>query len=289
MIVITTPTGQIGARLVDVLLERDQHLRLIARDPDRLDPQVRGRVEVVQGSHDDPEVLDRALPGAHALFWLVPPNLRAPGAREYYLSFARAGAAAIRRHGVGHVVGVTSAGHGYPHPAGVLTAAFAMDDELAASGAAYTALGMPYYMENLLGQAAAIRDTGVLALTCAGDQLLDTIATDDIAAAAATLLTDTGWTGRQDVSLYGPDRLTPEGMASVLGDVLGRPVEYRRTGLDEVAQGIAAHGGTPENVSDVVDMLAAQDNGIYDLDRPTALTGPTDFRTWCVQHLRSAR
>ena len=149
MIVITTPTGQIGSQLVALLLADEQPVRVIVRDAAKLDASVRERVEIVEGSHDDPTVLDQALPGAEALFWLVPPDPRAPSAEAYYLAFARAGAEAIRRHGVGHVVGVTSAGHGWPKPAGLLSAAFAMDAELERSGAAYRALSMPFYMENL--------------------------------------------------------------------------------------------------------------------------------------------
>jgi uncharacterized protein YbjT (DUF2867 family) len=80
MIVITTPTGQIGSRLVRQLLDQDKEVRVVVRDASRLEDAVRERVETVEGSHDDPAVLDKALPGAEALFWLVPPNPRAPSA-----------------------------------------------------------------------------------------------------------------------------------------------------------------------------------------------------------------
>ena len=105
---------------------------------------------MIVGSHDDPAVLDQALDGAQGLFWLVPPSMRASSAEEYYRSFTRPAAEAIRRHHVGHVVGISSAGWDWPHPAGLLSAAHAMDAELESSGAAYRSLGMGFYMENLL-------------------------------------------------------------------------------------------------------------------------------------------
>ncbi|QAY59562.1 hypothetical protein ET475_05890 [Microbacterium protaetiae] len=284
MIVITTPTGHIGSRLVQLLLERGEQLRVIVRDASRLAAEVRTRVDVVEGSHNDPAVLDRALAGADALFWLVPPNPRAPSAAEHYLDFARAGAAAVSRQGVGHVVGVTSAGHGWTSPAGVLSAAFVMDAELAASGAAYRALSMPYYLENLLGQLDAIR-SGAFSLTCAADRPLASIATDDIAAAAAELLTDLSWSGTADVPLYGPDRLTPSEMAAVMAEELGMPVAYRRMMLDEFAALLKAHGASARTVQDLTEMFAAQDGGIYDEDWPRAQIAPTHFRTWCRQVL----
>lgn len=288
MIVVTTPTGRIGSELVRRLLDQDANVRVIVRDPARLDDTVRERAEIIEGSHDDPAVLDKALPGAGALFWLVPPNPRAPRAAEHYLAFARAGAAAIARHEVGHVVGVSSAGHGWPAPAGVLSAAFAMDAELAGSGAAYRALSMPFFMENLLGQLDAIRRDGAFFLTCAGDRPLATIATRDIAGVAAGLLTDPSWTGQENLPVFGPDRLTPDGMAEVIGQELGRPVAYRRMTLDDYASLLRSRGASGRTIADLTEAFAAQDHGIYDADWAAAEPTPTDFRTWCREVLKPA-
>ena len=208
MIVVTTPTGQIGSQLVARLLASKDPVRVVVRDASGLDPALRDRVEVVEGSHGDPAVLDRALAGVAALFWLVPPNPQASSAQAHYLDFARAGAEAIRRHSVGHVVAVSSAGHGWPKPAGLLSAAFAMDAELERSGAAYRALSMPFYMENLLRHLDTIREEGVFSLTYAADRPLALIASRDIAQTAAALLRDRSWTGQEDLPVFGPDRLT---------------------------------------------------------------------------------
>ncbi|WP_234544025.1 NAD(P)H-binding protein [Streptomyces shenzhenensis] len=288
MIVVTTPTGRIGSRLVRRLLDQGCALRLVARDASRLDQEVSEQVELVEGSHEDPAVLDKALPGADALFWLVPPNPAAPSTMEHYLSFARAGAAAVARHGVSHLVGVSSAGHGWTSPAGVLSAAFAMDVQLAASGAAYRALALPFYMENLLGQLDAIRRHGAFSLTCAGDQPLATIATCDIAQAAAGLLTDLSWAGQAELPLFGPDRLTPDGMAEVISEELETPVVYRRVTVDEYAATLRSRGAGDRMVRDLVETFAAQDGGIYDADWATATITATDFRTWCREVLKPA-
>ena len=74
MIVITTPTGLIGHQVLDRVLEADEPVRVIVRDPSRLSPQVLDRVEVIEGSHGQAEVVDRAFAGADAVFWLAPPN-----------------------------------------------------------------------------------------------------------------------------------------------------------------------------------------------------------------------
>ena len=53
MIVITTPTGLIGHQVLERVLEADEPVRVIVRDPSRLPPQALERVEVIEGSHGD--------------------------------------------------------------------------------------------------------------------------------------------------------------------------------------------------------------------------------------------
>jgi uncharacterized protein YbjT (DUF2867 family) len=66
----------------------------------------------VEGSHGDPDVVDRAFAGADALFWLAPPAWQQ--ALEAYLEFTRPAVAAIGRHGVARVVSITALGRGTP-------------------------------------------------------------------------------------------------------------------------------------------------------------------------------
>ena len=60
MIVITAPTSQIGSKVVTDLLGVGARLRLIVRDAAKLSDAVRDRTEVIEGSHGDASVVDRA-------------------------------------------------------------------------------------------------------------------------------------------------------------------------------------------------------------------------------------
>ena len=111
MIVITAPTGNIGDRVVQDLLAAGEQLRLVLRDAMKLPGNVRSRVEVVEGSHGEAAVIDQAFAGADAVFWLAPPDPRRT-LKQAYVDFTRPAAAAIRRHGVRRVVGVTALGRG---------------------------------------------------------------------------------------------------------------------------------------------------------------------------------
>jgi uncharacterized protein YbjT (DUF2867 family) len=288
MLVITTPTGQIGRQVLARLLDHGDPIRVIVREPIRLNPAVRNRVDVVQGSHDDPAVLGHALEGADGLFWLVPPGLSGASTEQRYLGFTRPAADAIRRHSVPHVVGVSSAGHGWPTRAGVLSAAFSMDAEIERTGTAYRALSMPFYMENVLAQLGAIREHGRFSLAYPADRPLATVATRDIAATAAALLADRSWAGQERVPVFGPDRISPNAMAAVMSEVLGRTVIFTQLSRADVESALTRRGASEGVVRDVIEMMIAVQDGIYDADQARATPGPTDFRTWCREILRPA-
>src|SRR5712692_3670653 len=78
MIVITTPAGQIGRQVLGNLLDSGEQLRVIARDPSQLPGGVREDLDIVEGSHGDAAVADKAFGGADAVFWLTPVDPRAP-------------------------------------------------------------------------------------------------------------------------------------------------------------------------------------------------------------------
>jgi uncharacterized protein YbjT (DUF2867 family) len=295
MIVITTPTGQIGGRLLDILLNeapaRGEELRVIVRDPGKLPARTRDRVDVVTGSHGDAEVVDRAFTGADAVFWLVPSNPRAPSPDAVYSGFTRTAAEAFRTHGVGHVVGVSALGRGTPAAgrAGLVTASLAMDDLIASTRVAYRALANPTFMDNLLRQVAPIRDHGVFTDTVTADRKAPAAATRDIAAAAAGLLLDRSWTGTGEVPVLGPEDLSADDMARIISDVLGRPVRYERQSLDDFRAVLTGHGIGNAIADGYVDMMRAKDDGLDDGVRRTPRTAsPTSFRAWCEEVLKPA-
>ncbi|GHF34414.1 uncharacterized protein YbjT (DUF2867 family) [Amycolatopsis bartoniae] len=290
MIVVTTPTGDIGRQVLHTLLGSGEELRVIVRDPAKLPENVRERVDVVVGSHGDAEVVDRAFTGADAVFWLVPPDPRASTLDEAYSGFTRPAAKAFTAHGVGHVVGVSAVGRGTPVAgrAGLVTASLAMDDLIASTGVAYRALANPSFMDNVLRQVGSIRE-GVFSDTADPDRKAPTAATRDIAAAAARLLLDRSWTGTGEVAVLGPEDLSPNDMARIMSEVLGRPVRYERHSLDDLAARMSGFGAGPAFVQGMVDMMRAKDEGLDGgLLRTPETASPTTFRQWCEEVLKPA-
>ena len=289
MIVITTPTGLIGHQGLDRVLEADEPVRVIVRDPARLPAPARERVELIEGSHGDPEVVDRAFAGADSVFWLAPPNRTAPTLDAVYADFARPAAEAIVRHRVKRVVDVSAVGRGVTEHAGLVSASLAMDDLFASTGAGFRALLMPSFMDNVLRQVDPIKRQGVFFSTVSPDRKLPTCATRDIAAVAAGLLLDHSWSDQDTVAVLGPEDLSHNEMAEIIADVLGTPVSYRRVPIDAFRQQLAGLGMSDAMADGMIEMMVAKDDGLDNAEpRTPTSTTPTSFRQWCEEVLRPA-
>jgi uncharacterized protein YbjT (DUF2867 family) len=290
MIVVTIPTGKIGSQLVPSLLAANQRVRVVVRDPAKLPPEIRERAEIIQGAADDARVVDRALEGADALFWVVPPGLRTHNDTSYYLEFSQPACRAIERYGVPRVVSVSSLGRGLAvaRDAGPVTATHAKDAAFEATGAAYRALWCPGFMENLLGQVDGLA-RGVFGTTGRGDLAIPHAATRDIAAMAARLLLDRTWTGAGGVAVLGPEDLSYDDIATILTDVLGRPIRYQQVPVDAYVALFQKHGATEALARGVVAIHAAVDRSLYNAERRTAEnTTPTSVRQWATEVLKPA-
>jgi uncharacterized protein YbjT (DUF2867 family) len=291
MIVITTPTGNIGHQVLNHVLVGDQPVRVIVRDPAKLSAEVRDRVEVIPGSHSDPEVVTRAFKGADALFWLKPGNRHAASANDAYVGFTRPAAEAMRSQGIKRVVDVSALGRNtaYASRAGYVTASLAMDDLIASTGVAFRALSAASFMDNMLRQTRAIKEHGMFFDTISPDRTLPTVATRDIAAVAARLLLDTTWTGQEEVPLLGPEDLSSNDMAAIISEVLGTPVRYQQTPHQAFKDQLTGFGLSEAMAEGMLEMMIAKDNGLDNSIARTsqhAIDTPTTFRQWCEDTLK---
>ena len=291
MIVITTPTGQIGSQVLGNLLDSGEELRVIVRDPAQLPADVRDSLDIVEGSHGDAAVVDKAFSGADAVFWLAPPDPHAPSVQAAFVGFTRPAAEAFKRHGVGRVVAVSALGRGTPWAgrAGYVTGSLAMDDLIAGSGVGFRALCNPSFMDNTIRQAASIRDQGMFFSPIAGDRQLPTVATRDIAAAAAGLLLDASWSGAGEVPLLGPEDLSFNDMAEVMSDVLGKEVRFQQNTFEAYKERFVSFGMSDAMAQGMTDMAWAKNEGIDNgVQRTPENSTPTSFRQWAEEVLKPA-
>jgi uncharacterized protein YbjT (DUF2867 family) len=289
MIVITTPTGNIGQQVLEKLLDSGETIRVIARDPSRLSARARERVEVVQGSHSDREVVDRAFEGADSVFWVVPPDFQANNVETRYLEFIRPACEAFKNREVKRVVAVSALGRGWPKPAGLVSASVAMDDLIASAGVSFRALTMPSFMDNFLRQVEPIKNQGMFFSAMSGDLKTPTCATRDIAAVAVKLLLDSSWSGSGKVPVLGPEDLSCNDMAQIISEVLGKPVRYHQIPFEAFKARLIESGASESMAKGMVEMMVAKNEGLDNMEPRTAeSTTPTTFRQWCEEVLKPA-
>ncbi len=289
MIVVTTPTGNIGHHVLQHLVEAGEDVRVVVRDAGKLPQNIREKVEVIEGSHGDAVIVDRAFDGAEAVFWVVPPT---PGEtlEETYLDFTRPAADAIRRLGVPRMVVVTALGRGtaWEDRAGLVTASIRMVDLLRDTGAAVRGLAMPGFMENALQQVGAMRQ-GQMFGPIDPDRKVPHTATRDMGAVAARLLRDRSWAAQEDVPVLGPEDLSFSEVAGIVSEVLGREVRYSQVPFEGFKAQLKERGMSENFAQGYVDMMRAKNDGMDNAAVRTAGSrGPTTFRQWAEEELRPA-
>jgi uncharacterized protein YbjT (DUF2867 family) len=289
MIIITAPTGAIGHQVLEHVLRREEPIRVIVRDPSRLPSHARDRIDVVQGSHSDAAVVNKAFTGANTVFWLVPPDPRATTVDAAYLDFTRPACAAFKTHGVRRVVGISALGRGTPAGAhaGLVTASLKMDDLIASTGVHYRAVTNPSFMDNLLRQVELIKTHGIFSLPIAGDLKQPSACTRDIAAISGKWLLDQTWSGVGSIPVLGPEDLSCNDMARIMSEVLGKPVRFQEIAGEAFKARLLQRGMSEAMAQANLDMWVAYNRGLDTAEpRTPQATTPTSFRQWCEEVLK---
>jgi uncharacterized protein YbjT (DUF2867 family) len=226
MYVIAGVSGNTGSVAADTLLAAKQPVRVIVRDAAKGEPWKAKGAEVAVASFEDRAALARALTGATGAYLLLPPNAFTEtdieGNRKQ-LSATILGAVADARPG--HVVLLSSIGANHEAGTGPIRFLHPVEKGLREAGIPSTFLRAGFFMENWAAMAQGAIDAGTLYYGMRADAKLPQVATPDIGRTAARLLLDGAPAGGvRIVQLAGPDELTLQETAGVLGKIAGKPI-----------------------------------------------------------------
>lgn len=289
-IVVATPTGHIGGRVVERLLERGEDVAVIARDPGRLPAAVRERATVHQGSLDDADFLRRATAGAEALFFLVPPP--APDVADWaasQLGIGRAGAEAVRANGVGRVVFLSSVG-AHRDDLFAISRLGEIERMLAEAAPNVVSLRAGFFMENFLAAVPTIAQAGAVFQPLSPEQRAPLVATRDIGDVAARWLADRAWSGHHVRGVHGAADVSFAEAAETFGRVLNRPVAYVQVPPEAMRDALLAAGMGPVMAEEYPKMFARlRDVGFESAEpRDAETTTPTTLEQWAREVLKPA-
>jgi uncharacterized protein YbjT (DUF2867 family) len=147
---------------------------------------------------------------------------------------------AAKRAGHVHIVKVSGLGTALDSPVRSGRGHAQIEKHIEDSGLPFTHLRPPFFMQNILRFAPAIRASGEFEGSLKQGRVA-MIDTHDIATVAGTILTTGAHTGRAYV-LTGPEALSYQDIAERISSVLGRKVTYKDVPLEAMRQRLRASG-----------------------------------------------
>lgn len=280
MILILGATGMFGSRVLRETASKGAAVRALAHSASGAGRLRERGVDVALGDLDRPETLADAFSGVDTAFIVSPMDDR--------IALREANALrAAQEAGVRRVVKLYGAvrHHGDSLDAQHLESIAAISN----SGLEWALVSPNSVMEtSLLGQAEAVKQADAL-FGCAGDGRVGLVAADDVARAAAVVLTERKESGA-NYELTGPAALTMAEMAATLSKALRRRISYQDMPAEEFRALLVEQGGVPEDLVDIQVMhhFTAWKRGDAELvtDTYRELTGlaPTSLSEWSVAH-----
>ena len=289
-IAVTTPTGHVGSQVVRTLCQAGVRPRLLLRDPDHLDPELRGLVEPAVGDLRDADYVAEATRDVDAVFWVHPDDWSLPDPDTDAERTGEGLAAAMRLNRIARVVFQSSIGAELRHGAGFIDGLARIEEQLDAArdetGTALLHLRCGYFMTNLLMDLDGLR-AGRLSTTKPVAEPMPWVDPRDIAVVAAARLLARDWTGRQVQAVHGPADLTWTEAAATLSSATGVSIKAQQITDDDQRAVLRDAGMSEVAVEGIVGMSVGKRDG-FTPEQPRTLltTTPGDLAGWAITHLR---
>lgn len=226
MILVTGAGGKTGRAIIRALTAKGARVRAFVHRPEQAaSSHDQGAQEVAIGDMLDQSAMDQAARGVRAIYHICP-NVSPDEVAISQVVIAAARCARVERlayHSVLHPQTEAMPHHWHK---------LRVEERLLESGPSFTILQPGAYMQNVLGYWSQIVEQGIYPVPYAIETRLSLVDLEDVAEAAAIVLTDSGHTGAT-YELTGPEALSQVEVAILLSQHLGRPVRAQVVPLDE--------------------------------------------------------
>lgn len=280
MLTIFGATGNTGSVVARELLAQGKKVRLPVRDASKVQALQSQGAEVVVADLLDPGSIAKTLAGAEGAYLLTPPDPTSSDLVGRGKRIIDGFVQALEGSSVKHVVLLSSIAAHEPEGTGPIVITHYGEGRLGAvPGLKLTAVRAAYFMENVLGFAAAMKGDGVLPVFGGGESVrFPMIATKDIGRVAAAALASPP-AESEAIELSGPEEVSFEDAARIAGEILGRPVKATPLPLEALVPTFTGFGMS-ENVAGLYrEMTEALGRGLIRYDgKGRAVRGKVSLR-----------
>ena len=257
MYAVVGATGNTGRAVVKELKSLGENPTCIVRNAEKAQQVLGADTKVAVAELDNRAAMEEALAGAKRVFIVTGHN---PQSAEQQINVIDAAKAV----GAEYVVKV-SGGRAVTGPNVESVngrAHYQIEEHLKACGLKWCILSPGLFMQNMLAQAANIKNEGKIIQPWVKDVPVALIDVRDTAALGARVLRDPGKHAGQLYAFTGASTSYGE-FADVISEVLGKPITYVTISLEQAEQGMLARGMPDWLASHLIAMARAGGGGAF--------------------------
>jgi len=277
MYTVLGATGNIGSVITKKLLEKGEKVRVVGRNPGRLQQYVHRGAEAFVADVKNPEALTKALTGVRAAFLMMPPEMTSPDCRADQELESYAISVAARNSGLQYAVNLSCIGAQAPSGTGSILGQHDCERKLnAVERLNVLHLRPAYFMENHLLSIEMIQMMGIFGGALKPDLKIPMIATRDIGACAAERLLNLDFSGKQTQELLGERELSMNEAAAIISRGIGKPdLRYLQFTYEQVEQALVRMKVPAKTAASVIEMFEGMNNGIVAGMEPRSVANTT--------------
>lgn len=282
-ILVTGATGTIGRQVALSLARHGVPVRAGVRDPARADDLAAAGVELVTFDFADPSRVSAALVGIERLFLLTP-------FVEHPTPMIESVLGAAREAGVRHVVRLSAAGADPNAQFALAREHGEIEQVIERSGLGWTILQPTFFMDNLINYGAAhtIAAEGRF-YGSSGEGKAAFVSSVDVGAVAAAILRAPEAHAGKTYVLTGGEALSAQQLASLVGELRGKPVTYVDLTPEQHRAAFEQHGAPGWMIDGMIALEGVKRNGWAEAVSPAVqdILGrpPETYRTFLQRHV----
>lgn len=246
-IVITGATGHFGNRVIQELLKTIPASEIIAsvRNVEKANELAGLGVEVRHGDYLDYESMKKSFEGATKLLFVSGPDADNTLRIRQHANVVQA----ARDAGVKHIA-YTGYAFGETSQIDLALVHMATEYAIRSTGVPYTFLRNSLYADVFINESLAGSVAAGELVTNTGDGKLNAVSREDLALAAAAVLTGEGHENKS-YNLVNPSPWTFDELATVVSEVSGKQVSHKKVSFDEMKDYLG-HVGLPAPVAELI-------------------------------------